>query len=166
MAKTYTAAGTVAAGDVYTAAAHNIIATDVNNMIVPPTVLVKRTSNLTSYTSLTPITWQAEDFDTDGMWSSGSNVNINTTGIYAISFVGRMTTATAVTLAETSCGGYSTPIALSRANDYRWTHSLISELTAGSTINASIEFAGGTTHSIDGTTVVTRLCLMWVGLKS
>jgi hypothetical protein len=90
MAKTYTAAGTVVAGEVYTAAAHNIIATDVNNFIVPPMARLRLTSNV-SFTNSThgtvgfKNTNATEDYDTDAMINlSGSNsaITINTAGIY------------------------------------------------------------------------------------
>jgi hypothetical protein len=85
MPKTYTAAGTVSAGDVYTATAHNIIATDVNNMIVPPACRLTNSANVTGYTSNTDITWAVEAYDTDGMHSTVTNtgrITVQTAGIY------------------------------------------------------------------------------------
>ena len=87
MAKTYTAAGTVVAGEVYTAAAHNIIATDINNFIVPPMV----SATATAAQSLNNGTWTfinftSEVFDTDGMFSaSDTKITIQTTGVYQMS---------------------------------------------------------------------------------
>jgi hypothetical protein len=89
MAKTYTAAGTVVAGDVYTAAAHNIIATDVNNFIVPPMVKCIRSNDL-NLTSPTLIAWNGTDaFDTDAMHDPSTNntrITFNTAGIYMVVF--------------------------------------------------------------------------------
>jgi PKD repeat protein len=88
MPKTYTAAGSAVAGDVYTAAAHNVIVTDVNNFIVPPLVRANHgttTQSLTNAT-LTYVQWDAEDYDTDGMFTTSDNtkITINTTGVYLV----------------------------------------------------------------------------------
>ena len=89
MPKTYTAAGTVAAGDVYTAAAHNIIATDVNNFIVPPMCrLVCAASQTITTATDTLVTLGTNEFDTDSMGTTGASakITINTTGIYQVSY--------------------------------------------------------------------------------
>jgi hypothetical protein len=86
MAKTYTAAGTVVAGEVYTAAAHNIIATDVNNLIVPPACRAVRATTQTIATGTdTFVTWPIESYDTDGMFTATSDtITIQTTGLYVV----------------------------------------------------------------------------------
>ena len=88
MAKTYTAAGTVVAGEVYTAAAHNIIATDVNNLIVPPACrLIQAAAQTTVDSSATAIQFGAESYDTDTMHDNVTNntrITIRTAGIYVI----------------------------------------------------------------------------------
>jgi hypothetical protein len=93
MAKTYNSIPTVSTGDVYTATAHNNIVENVNNYRVPPSVRAVRTSNLTGYTSGDPITWQAEEWDTDGtgassMWDSGDPTKLyfRTAGLYLVVF--------------------------------------------------------------------------------
>ena len=94
MPKTYTAVGTVAAGDVYTAAAHNIIATDINNFIVPPSCRLVRTTNQTITTSTdTIVSMGSSEYDTDSMGTTGasSRITINTTGLYVISMDARFT---------------------------------------------------------------------------
>ncbi len=86
MAKTYTAAGTVAAGDVATAAAWNVVTADVNNLIVPPMCRVYRGSTL-SITNATDtfITFPSEDIDTDGMFTPTSDtITIQTAGVYLV----------------------------------------------------------------------------------
>ena len=89
MAKTYTAAGTVTAGDVYTASAHNIIVTDVNNLIVPPACLVGASATLNIPNSTwTGVTFVTERFDTDALHDNSVNPSrftITTPGIYQIS---------------------------------------------------------------------------------
>ena len=87
MAKTYTSAGTVAAGDVATAAAWNVVTADVNNLIVPASCSVVRTTSLTGYTSDADITWTTTAaYDTDSMFSSGAptRITINTAGLYLV----------------------------------------------------------------------------------
>ena len=89
MAKTYTAAGTVAAGDVYTAAAHNIIATDVNNFIVPPACrLIRATAQTIPNSADTIISMSSAEYDTDSMATTGasSRITISTPGIYLITY--------------------------------------------------------------------------------
>lgn len=88
MPKTYTAGGTVAAGDVATAAAWNVLTVNSNNMIVPPAVRARRTTDQ-SITSgnLVQLTFDSTaEFDTDSMYSSGANtrITINTTGLYIV----------------------------------------------------------------------------------
>lgn len=89
MAKTYTAAGSAVAGDVYTAAAHNVIVTDVNNFIVPPMCRMVLTSprgiTANTHTSITFNTDMREDYDTDGMLATaaGSKITVQTAGIYS-----------------------------------------------------------------------------------
>lgn len=88
MAKTYTAAGSATAGDVYTAAAHNVIVTDINNTIVRPAVRAKLTGGK-ALTSGNAISWDSiasVGFDTDSMWSSGAptRLTVTTPGIYLV----------------------------------------------------------------------------------
>jgi hypothetical protein len=93
MAKTYTAAGTVAAGDVATAAAWNVVTADVNNLIIPPTARILASANVSvansSHTSFTGFTNTnaTEDFDTDGMVTlsaTASCMTIQTAGVYVV----------------------------------------------------------------------------------
>jgi hypothetical protein len=88
MPKTYTAAGTVVAGEVYTASAHNIIATDVNNLIVPAACSVyhNTTQSIASGTNQTVI-FNSELYDTDAMHdnvTANSRITINTPGLYIV----------------------------------------------------------------------------------
>ena len=86
MAKTYTAAGSAVAGDVYTAAAHNVIVTDINNTIVPPACVATAgaAQNIVN-TTYTALTFSAEQFDTDAIHDTSTNTSrftITTPGIY------------------------------------------------------------------------------------
>jgi hypothetical protein len=86
MAKTYTAAGSAVAGDVYTAAAHNVIVTNVNNFIVPPIARVRRATNQSIPNATdTFVSWTIEDIDTDGMFTATSDtITIQTAGVYIV----------------------------------------------------------------------------------
>jgi hypothetical protein len=87
MPKTYTAAGSAVAGDVYTAAAHNVIVTDVNNFIVPPACRVTRTTQQTiANNTLTALNFTATaSYDTDGMVGATTTfVTVQTAGIYLV----------------------------------------------------------------------------------
>ena len=176
MAKTYTAAGSATAGDVYTASAHNVIVTNVNNFIVPPTVCVQRTTNL-SYTTGTNVTWQSAAWDTDGMWSAGSatNVTIQTTGVYSIAIIGRIQcTATLtniypyVTVDDVSYNYQNIP-ADSTTSAYFF-GMIVADLTAGQVVRLKINLAGGSAHSLTGNSVVSdsrsRMILTWMGRTS
>ena len=88
MAKTYTSVSSVSAGDAVTSAAHNIIATNVNNLIVPPACWVYRTDVDTANNA----TWfrpafNAEAYDTDLMHDNSTNsqrITFNTAGLYVV----------------------------------------------------------------------------------
>lgn len=176
MAKTYNSIPSVATGDVYTAAAHNAIATNVNNYRVPPMCLVYRSSDLSGYTSDADITWNAESYDTDEMFTpSGTTITIGTAGLYLVSFyvyfVGlatitnvsmriRVNGATAMTHfgATGSTGVYSTA-------------ALTLSLAASDTVAARVGVAGGSSYSVAGNADprnqnASRLSLTWLGQVS
>jgi len=86
MPKTYTAAGTVVAGDVYTAVAHNVIATDVNNFIVPAACRVTRTTALNvANNTFVALNFNSTTYDTDSFVGATTTfLTVNTAGIYSI----------------------------------------------------------------------------------
>ena len=171
MPKTYTAAGTVAAGDVYTAAAHNIIATDVNNFIVPPACQVRRTTNLTSYSSGTDITWESEAFDTDDMYSTGTSITIQTAGIYLVTFTGGYSAGATLTRVFAGIIKSGTSIAeqesLGAATGGGFSFAVITNCAAAATLTARVSFTGGSAYVIAGnaseTSTQTRLTAKWIG---
>ena len=171
MAKTYTAAGTVAAGDVYTAAAHNIIATDVNNFIVPPACKVVRTTD-TAYTSIAAIPFQSvaagdKGFDTDSMWSAGdpTKITLNTAGIYSIVFQWFLSgTSLANCLSFVSINGtaiaefdYTPPTTTQAIGIVTATYNA----AAGEYLQGKIQYTG--TASIKGTALPSYLSATWIG---
>lgn len=86
MAKTYTTAGSAVAGDVYTASAHNVIVTDVNNLIVPPACRVTRTTALSiANASFVALNFDSTTYDTDSfVGATKTYVTVNTAGIYSV----------------------------------------------------------------------------------
>lgn len=177
MAKTYTSVPNVATGDVLTASAWNTgVAQNINNLRVPPMCLVYRTSNLTSYSSTAAITWQAEAYDTDSMWSSGTNVTIGTDGVYLIQFkvhvtaTATMTAATPQILVNGTVIGvtYNTSIFSGIATQSGMTY--VTQLSAGNTVAGAVEIAGGSAYIVKGGTLNTAdasaLSVTWLGQVS
>jgi hypothetical protein len=179
MAKTYTAAGSATAGEVYTASAHNVIVTNVNNFIVPPSVRVDRTTNLTGYSSTAAIAWSGEVWDTDDMYTSGTsttNITIQTAGIYVISFLGLVSGTATISrvLPQIRIGGTTTVQGESIVGDSGTTSSFnistTESLSVGNVITATVQFVGGSAYIINGAAAPsnsnTRLTVTWIGRTS
>ena len=158
MAKTYTAAGSATAGQVYTASAHNVIVTDVNNLIVPPSCQVARTTDLTSYSSGAAISWTTTPtWDTDGMFSSGTptRVTIQTAGIYLITFYAYVTGTATMTQIDPRIKIDGTSIAESLAviqggNLAVHTITVVSSLNAAQYVEFDVSITGGSAYVING----------------
>lgn len=178
MAKTYTALGTVAAGDVYTASAYNTMATDVNNFIVPPAAQVIRSTNLTSYTSGTAITWSSAAYDTDSIFSAGSPniLTIQTTGLYLIEAVVLLTATATLTSVQgdillNGTSASSNSIVRMLANNTTTSGylnlSTVSSLSATNTIGFAVSVSGGSAYIISGNSsesnLQSRLSVTWIG---
>ena len=94
MAKTYNTLSSVTVGSVLTASDYNEAVENSNNFRNPPMVKCTRSGNL-SYTTNTPIVWNNEEYDTDGMHDSvtstgtppiNSRITPTTAGIYLVVF--------------------------------------------------------------------------------
>jgi hypothetical protein len=179
MAKTYTAAATATAGEVYTASAHNVIVTDVNNFIVPPMVQVRRTTDLTSYTSNTLISWTTTAaFDTDGMFSSGAPtyITVQTPGIYLVNFVGQITGSATISLVLATLykNGVSNRWAMNtpqtQSTEAIFSVSGITECVAGDTLAAGVNITGGSNYTVKGSASESfnqsRMTAKWIGRTS
>lgn len=86
MAKDYNTFSDVSTGDVYTAAAHNLILENVENYRVPPMCKVRRdaTQAIANNTQRL-VYWDTEDVDTDSMFTASSlEITINTAGVYLV----------------------------------------------------------------------------------
>jgi hypothetical protein len=175
MPKTYTAAGTVSAGDVYTAAAHNIIATDVNNFIVPPTCQARVTTTITGYVDGSDITFNTTAaFDTDGMFSSGAptRITVQTSGLYVVSFIGGYDGVATITRALTQIkknggGAIVQQEVFGNSTSGSFSTSAILNLNASDFLTVGLSFAGGSAYRVIGNateaTSQTRLTATWIG---
>lgn len=176
MAKTYPTISTFTAGQILTAAQMNDIGTNANNQRVPASVRAYRATDLSGYTSAASISWSAEGFDTDGMFTApGTNVTVGTTGLYMITFQGLWNATATVTSFEpiVSLGGnsilrafYSSPSTTAG----RFNLSGVVSLTAADVITASLSFVGGSAYIVKGGTDpradTTSLTLTWLGQVS
>jgi hypothetical protein len=172
----WTTPETAVAGTTLTAAFLNTNLRDNTNFLyTPPMVQVYRTSDLTSYVASSAITWQAENYDTDSMWSSGTNVTINTSGIYLVEFSGLFSASATLTAVFPEIQLNGTRVRLVRAG-FTVTDSYFSivstlKLAATNTISAGIDAAGGSGYILRGNAninniITTRMSVSWVGFAS
>jgi hypothetical protein len=172
MPKTYTAAGTVSAGDVYTAAAHNIIVTDVNNLIVPAAVFTQKIANQSLANGAdTALTFPAATYDTDGMYSGSATdrITIQTAGIYQISATVNFTSsAVGERIVYISGGGSRLFMSRVSANASGSTTICVSgssSLAAAAVVQVFAFQSSGGALNVIGTSVFepTNLSAVWVG---
>jgi hypothetical protein len=171
----WTTPETAVAGNVLTAAYLNTNVRDNTSFLfTPPSVRVHRTSNLTGYSSDAAITWSAEEWDTDGMWSSGSTITIQTAGLYLINFAGRAGGSATISRIQPHVKNAGSALS---ATDYvvtdsgtfsQFNLSIVRKLAAGATITATVVFVGGSAYAITGDATVgsnlnTGLTVQWVG---
>lgn len=170
MAKTYTAAGSATAGQVYTASAHNVIVTDVNNLIAPAFCVLTAFNGSQNFASGVGSTVQfngADTYDTDAMHDTVTNntrVIAQTEGLYACTFYA-IINSTAVTQFLVSLlvnGGEfaqsASPVSASAA---RASTSGLIYLTAGQYVEAAVyqESTGGVSRNL----LTARLSVAWIG---
>ena len=169
MAKTYNTIGTFTAGAILTAAQMNAIGTNVNNYRVPPACSVYFGTN-TTYTQDTDISWTAQDFtNTDGMWTSGGNITIQTAGLYLVTFTGRATsTVSAGARAVLNIADSPSVHGPEQATtDFRWSISLVRSFAASNTISARLQWSGGGTVTLQGSASLRpTLTATWLGQVS
>lgn len=173
MAKTYPTLGPFVAGAVLTAAQMTNIVTYTTNLRVPASVRAYRATNLTGYTSASAISFSAEAYDTDGMYAgTGTNITVQTSGIYMITLQGLWNATATVTQYEAIVSLGATPILRCFENAVsttagRFNLSGIVSLTAADVITAAVSFVGGSAYVIAGGTDpradTTSLSLTWVG---
>lgn len=141
-------------------------------LYTPPMCKVRRKTNLTGYTTATAVTWDQEDIDTDGMYTSGTNVTINTAGVYLIHQKMYLTCTATLTGLGAAIGRNGNLIEYVRyppqdtTSGYGECTKIIS-LSVGDTITARPEIFGGSNYVLNGvatdTHVSTSLSVMWMG---
>jgi hypothetical protein len=170
MAKTYTAAGTVVAGDVATAAAWNVVTADVNNLIVSPACRAYRTG-ATSYTSGAAMSFDLEHFDTDGMHNTVTNndrITINTAGIYLITFAYTLNFNGTTTKEQTDLRVNASAITYdikvgSFITNTANTVQAIWSCSVSDYIQATVSLTGASNITNEANGVVTSLGVVWLG---
>lgn len=174
MAKTYGTVTTFTAGSVLTAAQLNVASTAVNNLVVPPSVQVRLTSDVNPYTSATPISWSSSAYDTDGMFSSGTVVTVQTTGVYVVTFTGYANATATLTRVTPNILKNGVSIANQESQGSTtlayFSFGVITSCTAGDTLAANVGFTGGSAYILKGNASEapsqTRLTATWIGRTS
>jgi hypothetical protein len=176
MAKTYTAltAANATAGNAILASDFSSLFTNSNNYRVPPMCRVYRSSDWTY--SGTYISWNAEQYDTDGMWSSGTDVTIQTDGIYLVegsyaytctasnTWMALIIAKGTVFAARTSAPAYGTTLGFV-------TCSAVLSCVSGDIIRLLHDPFGGSSFVAKGGTIdaangVTHMSVTWLGQAS
>lgn len=178
----YTPPSTVTGSDVLTAALWNTQVKDnLNTLYKPPACLVRRTTQLTPFTSGTAVTWEGAIYDTTGPGSpmfslaSPTRVTIQVTGLYLIdayiiiNSTSTITVPTGLVIAVNGTTKFNTLLAISgllpTANQSVAT---TLSLAAGDYIEAKPSSTTGGTLSINGNAtnyhfVQSRLSVAWLG---
>jgi hypothetical protein len=128
-----------------------------NNVVVPPSASIRRTTDQTGYASGGQITWQSTQYDTDTMWSAGAptRLTVNTAGIYLITFYVYLTATATLTYIQPDIiidgNQFQTNFvpAISTTAAYAGV-SATASLTAGQYIAAAVYLGSGSAHIIKG----------------
>jgi hypothetical protein len=176
MAKTYNTFTNVATGDVLTATNFNNLLTNTANYRVPPMCRVYNTGNISPYSSLSAITWDNENFDTDGMHSTSTNTNritVTTAGIYLFVLRVNVTATTFSGWPNLRKNGTSVMIGpqtdASDGGNFHMQASLVIEMAVNDYIDAAVGIGGSTgTVAINGGTSNNGswLAATWLGQVS
>ena len=143
----------------------------------PPACHVYRSSNSTGYTSGASITWNAELYDTDSMFSpSSTNITITTAGIYLVNLKINWTATATVTaigyrIAQNGSNvaqHYSTSVSGGISGSGGQVY--VGSFAASDTISANMTVAGGSAYIINGgaslTELVSSLSVTFLGLTA
>jgi len=178
MAKTYGTVTTFTAGSVLTAAQLNVAGGAVNNLVVPATAQLYRTSDLT-YTSNATIAYNGTTgavplyWDTDGMTSVANTITIQTPGLYVLSFSGRVDGSSTLTQVTTQININGTATSAQYQNQSGticyFTHHFVRYCAASDAITTLLTTTGGTL-TIKGNAsenvAQTRMSATWIGRTS
>ena len=137
--------------------------------LVPPACYAYRSTD-TAISYNTGIPWSTTIFNTDNMWSSGANININTAGIYSISFSGLIVSGSSWQYADVAIAKNNSRVIYHYTTDggtaLRFSVSGILNCTVGETIQGMIDGNGGSpvaTGSASEGINRTRLVVVWLG---
>lgn len=182
MPKTYNSltVGNAAAGSAILASDHAKAFENINNYRVPPMVHLVRTTSTAAYTSGAAITWQAAvgSMNTDGMWSSGTNITATTAGVYQVTFSGRIAASAGmfVCAPQLLVNGtaivqhYSALYSSSTVCQFQVSGTFAMAVNDVLTAGVPIDAPGGTTYTIYGTpsgeTLAARISAVWLGQVS
>ena len=141
-------------------------------LYTPPMCKVRRNTDLTGYTSATAVTWNQEDIDTDGMYTSGTDITIKTAGVYLVHHKVYLTCTATLTGLGAALGRNGTLFEYVRypvqdtTSAYAECTKIIS-LAVNDTITARPEVFGGSNYVLKGvatdTHVSTSLSVVWLG---
>ena len=174
MAKTYGTVATFTAGSVLTAAQLNVAGGAVNNLVVPATAQVRRTTNQTGVTSGVLISWQSALWQNDGtMWAIGdpTKLYLNTTGLYVVTLHIALSASSGLTQSSATVLLNGTEISDTNSTGNGTgcfiTNSFILNATAGQYLTAYTGLSGGAGVSYTGnesvTRTQTRMTVSWIG---
>jgi hypothetical protein len=168
MAKTYNTIGLVSAGDPLTETIWNEQATNVNNYRVPPAVSVRLTSDKTSFSNNAAVSWDAEDYDTDSMYSSGATITINTAGIYLVTI--NISATAATTLSQLFLFSNNRQMTTNGATNFASANlSYVASFAAAATVGANVGFVATGAVTLAGTADNQnrgRMTVTWLGQVS
>ena len=184
MAKTYTAGGTVSAGDVATAAAWNVLTVNTNNLIVPPACVLQQTAAQ----AIPSATNQLKAFgtatvDTDGMATTGASarITLKTAGLYIISVGIGFSTSSAgsfrgVVIRKNGSGSFTVPTgnevmllsvpALSASSSTTVTQTVLQSFAADDYVDVIVFQDRGSDLNTTSQSCANFLSAMWVGRTS
>ena len=138
---------------------------------------VYRSSDLTSYSSGTAITWNAEDYDTDGMFTASStDITIGTTGIYLVVLNIFFTATATVANANAIIYAGASPIQSRQSIDLGSTSGVMQQhgvfqLTASTVLTAQLVIGGGSAYIVKGDAAANSngnsyMAVTWLGQAS
>lgn len=179
MPKSYPDIGTFTSGQILTAATMNDVATNLDNFRVPPMCSVYRSAALshTSNGAFQSIAFDTEDYDTDGMWTSGANadrITFDTSGIYlcegAVAFSGNASNSRAIRIVDSAAAtiiAYASEPGPTAADGGALVCMRVWEFTAGDYIKLeAFQNSGGNLAYSVGTPAYVHLTATYLGQKA
>ena len=167
----WTTPETFTAGQTLTAASMNKMTGNDGFLYKPPMCRVYRSSDY-SYSSGF-ITWNAEAYDTDGMWSSGDSITIQTAGVYMVTANITVTCSATLTWLAANIYRDSNSVSRNQAPAYSstlgfCTTSALVRCSVGTVIKSVFDPFGGSSFTVKGgadtsADNVTSLTVAWVG---